>query len=845
MKRRNRPKSSAASPTPEPDRIAAGRLWKPTDWLFLVVLLATVVFIYQPAWQGGLIWDDDAHITRPELRSLHGLYRIWFDVKATQQYYPLLHSAFWIEHELWGDVTLGYHLVNILLHVTAAMLVALILRRLKIPGAYLAAALFAVHPVQVESVAWITEQKNTLSAVFYLAAAMVYLGFDEKRKMPLYFGALGLFVLGLLSKTVTATLPAALLVIFWWQRGRLSWRRDVLPLMPFFVLGAVAGVFTAWVERKLLGAEGTPFDLTLVDRCLIAGRVIWFYLGKLLWPGELLFIYPRWQISQAIWWQYLFPLAALTLLAVLWGLRRRWRGPLAGMLYFAGTLFPVLGFCNVYPFIYSFVADHFQYLACLGIITVVSAGVARWLARWRLWNRPAGYVVCLAPLAVLAGLTWQQSRMYADIETLYQTTIDRNPECWMAYTNLGLIRAAQGRTDEAIGCYLKTLEIKPDDVNARIDLANALYGQRHVDEAIAQLRKALETNPDDLLARSNLATYLCDQGRVDEAMTHCWKVLEIDPQWADAHNVLGNALRLQGKLDEAVAEYRKALKIAPDRAATHNNFGLALRDQGHIAEAIDQFRRALELNPRLAVAYNSLGLTLHSQGQVAEALEQFRKAVEVNPGFARAHFNLARILIRLGQTDEAMAECRRTLELDPKMPEAYGALARMLADRGQPDEAIGLLGKALQIESDRPDDRYTLGFLLYQQGKLPAAMAQWSELLRLHPDNAAALNQLAWVLATAPAASDRNGAKAVEMAQHAVKLAGGKEPNFLDTLAAAQAEAARFAEAVETAREALKLATQQNNEPLAESIKAKIPLYEAGTPFREMPPPAAAPSTRP
>ena len=281
---------------------------------------------------------------QPALRSWHGLYRIWFDLGATQQYYPLLHSVFWIEHKFWGDATLGYHLVNILLHAMAALMVAAVLRRLEVPGAYLAAAIFALHPVRVESVAWITELKNTLSAVFYLGAAMLYLRFDQERKKPYYAGALVLFVLGLLSKTVTATLPAALLVIFWWQRGRLSWKRDVLPLVPFFVLGAAAGLFTAWVERKLIGAEGAAFDLTFIERFLIAGRVIWFYLGKLFWPADLIFIYPRWHVNQAVWWQYLFPAAALLLAAVLWGLRRRWRGPLAGLLFFRWNAVPGAGF---------------------------------------------------------------------------------------------------------------------------------------------------------------------------------------------------------------------------------------------------------------------------------------------------------------------------------------------------------------------------------------------------------------------------------------------------------------------------------------------------------------------
>ena len=223
-------------------------------------------------------------------------------------------------------------------------------------------------------------------------------------------------MLGLLSKTVVATLPAALLVVFWWQRGRLSWRRDVLPLVPFFALAAIAGVCTALVERKLGGAEGAEFNFTTIERCLIAGRAIWFYLGKLVWPSDLIFIYPRWNISQTVWWQYAFPAAALLLLAGLWALRRRVRAPLAAALFFVGTLFPALGFCNIYPFIFSFVADHFQYLASLGIIVLASAGVALLLGRWGFWGRWPAYCLCGVLLTVLATRTWAQCCMYSDIE---------------------------------------------------------------------------------------------------------------------------------------------------------------------------------------------------------------------------------------------------------------------------------------------------------------------------------------------------------------------------------------------------------------------------------------------
>ncbi len=241
---------------------------------------------------------------------------------ATLQYYPVLHSAFWIEHRLWGDSTLAYHMMNLLLHAAVALLAALILRRLKVPGAYLAAAIFALHPINVESAAWISEQKNTLSGAFYLGAMLAILRFDETRKLAWYAGSLALFLLAVLTKTVTATLPGALLVILWWQRGRLEWKRDVVPLVPWFVLGAGGGLITAWWELQINACVGPDFAFTPIERCLIAGRTVWFLLGKLFWPSELAFSYPRWQIDAGIGWQYVFPLGAAALLVVLWAMRR-------------------------------------------------------------------------------------------------------------------------------------------------------------------------------------------------------------------------------------------------------------------------------------------------------------------------------------------------------------------------------------------------------------------------------------------------------------------------------------------------------------------------------------------
>src|SRR5438046_2306072 len=285
-------------------------------WLFALALIAITALAYLPAWNGKLIWDDNRHITQPALRSWQGLADIWTRVGATQQYYPLVHSFFWIEQKLWGDSVVGYHLVNIILHSLGAVALLQILQRLKIPGSWLAAALFALHPVQVESVAWISELKNTLSGLFFFCSILTYLNFDERRNRLAYISSLALFVLGLLCKTATAPLPAIIAVVLWWKRGRVRPREDLLPLLPFFVIGVGAGLFTAWLERIFIGAQGTAFQLSILQRCLIDGRDFWFYVFKLVWPTKLTFIYPRWHISGTVWWQYLFAAALILLLAI-------------------------------------------------------------------------------------------------------------------------------------------------------------------------------------------------------------------------------------------------------------------------------------------------------------------------------------------------------------------------------------------------------------------------------------------------------------------------------------------------------------------------------------------------
>jgi tetratricopeptide (TPR) repeat protein len=575
----------------------------PPSWrrgLFVALGFAFVLLaVYWPALHGGLVWDDDAHLTRADLRPLAGLERIWFEPGATQQYYPLLHSAFWLEHRLWGDDPAGYHLLNLLLHAGAAVLVGLILRRLAVPGAALAAAVFALHPVMVESVAWISEQKNTLSAVFELGALFVYLRFDVGRRRRDYALATALFGLALLSKTVAAMLPVVLLVLLWWRRGRLEWRRDVLPLAPWLAAGGGAGLFTAWVERVWIGAQGPAFALGGMERLLLAGRAPWFYFAKLLWPTGLTFIYPRWGLNPADGWQWLFPAATVATLACLvwWaGRRPTGRAALAGGLVFLAALFPALGFFAVYPFRYSFVADHFQYLASLGVLVPVVAGLAGPLARWRPLARAVGVGAILGPLA---WLTWRQSHVFAGEEALCHATMAQNPG-W-AHNTLGIDLLNLGHLDEAVAQFQQALQARPDYVDAHNDLGIALFQKGRTDEAVAQFQQALLIEPDYADAHYNLAIALLQKGRTGEAISQYQHALQIRPFYWEALNNL--ALLLATLPQASLRDGHKAVELArqaeqitgEDNPVVLGTLAAAYAESGRFPEATATARRAVQL----------------------------------------------------------------------------------------------------------------------------------------------------------------------------------------------------------------------------------------------------------
>jgi len=437
-----------------------------------------------------------------------------------------------------------------------------------------------------------------LSALVYLQwhdtdgrAARPYL----RSSWGLYFLATFFFLLALLSKTVTATLPAALLVIFWWQRGGLSWKRDVIPLLPWFGLGAAGGLFSGWVERTYIGAQGAGFALSMAQRCLVAGREVWFYLGKLLWPAKLIFIYPHWAVDAGAAWQYLFPLAAFALIAALWLIRGRSRAPLAALLFFIGTLFPTLGFFNVYAFIFSYVADHWQYLASLGIIALAAAG-------WGYLPRIAGRVTATVLLCILGLLTWQQCRMYDNAETFYRTILEQNPDAWMAHDNLGVLLARRGKLPEAIAHYQSALRLKSDSAEIYHDLGTGMLLAGRLPEAVDDFNEALRLQPGYAEAHYHLGSVLARMGRMDEAVGQFEQALRSRPDYAEAENNLGSALAMLGRFPEAQEHFASAVRLSPQSAEAHCNLGKVLAQQGRIPEAIDQFRAALQIRPDMEEA---------------------------------------------------------------------------------------------------------------------------------------------------------------------------------------------------------------------------------------------------
>ncbi len=536
---------------------------------FLIILLAVVVYL--PSLGGGFIWDDDVLITDNRVvRANDGLYRFWFTTDAPD-YYPLTGSLWWLEWRLWGTSPVGYRVVSLALHAANAVLLWLILRRLKVPGAWLAGLVFAIHPVNVATVAWICEQKSTLSMLFYALAILLYLKFEDEGHRRWYGLSLTAFLLALFSKTAVVMLPVVLLGCVWWRQGRVRWR-DLLHTVSFFLLSLVLGLVTLWFQYEHalilhpLRRVGLPFRLAA------AGWVPWFYLYKALLPFNLCVLYPLWKINASRFVSYVPGAALAACLALFWWKRKTWGRPWFFALgYFVVTLFPVLGFFDQSFYEFSLVADHWQYYSIIGAIAL-AIGIGDTLCRRTgEQGQRNGAVASLAVLAVLGLATWTRSSVYGNTEALWRDTARKNPDAWMAHNYLGLSLRREGRLEEAISEYTRALQIKPDSIAAYNNLGVALEQAGRVPKAIEQWERALQIKPDFIDARINLANARLRAGQVAEAIEQYEQVLRIDPNVPVAHSNLGVALEQAGRMPEAIEQWKQALRIQPDFTLAQRN----------------------------------------------------------------------------------------------------------------------------------------------------------------------------------------------------------------------------------------------------------------------------------
>jgi tetratricopeptide (TPR) repeat protein len=585
-----------------------------SDWLWGLVLVLAVVLTYWPVWFAGFFWDDSIHVTaNPCVVGPLGLKEIW--TTSLWRPFPLTITMFWIEHAFWGLAPLPYHLVNVFEHAACAVVLWRVLHMLQIPGAWLGAALWALHPLQVESVAWITEMKNTQSCLFYLLTVLFFLRWlkTTENSMPgdwNYFFTLLFAALAMASKSSTAVLPVVLILSAWWVEGRWPWRH-LARLAPLFLLSAVASALTLWPGSMEITALSNPsLPQSWPQRVVTTGYVVWFYLGKLIWPHPLIILYPRWEIDAGRAVSYLPLLAVVIVGFVLWRNRSSWSRPwFFAFAYFLVALSPFLGLINMDFWRYSFVEDHLQNLAGMGPLALAGAGLVKF-ADWMLPNKRwlqstlgAGLLLALA----FAG--WERTWDYESDERLWRDTLAKNPNCAWAYNHLAFDLLQRGQPDAAIVEGQKGLKINPNSADTHNTLGAALFQKGELDAATAEYQKALE----------------------------------IDPNFAEAHYNLGNALIQKQQATEAIAEYQKALAINPNYFEAHYNLGVAFSQKKQLDEAIVEFQKALKINPNHAEGRNNLGIALFQKGRVDEAIIEFQKAVQLNPDYTDAENNLAKV----------------------------------------------------------------------------------------------------------------------------------------------------------------------------------------------------------
>lgn len=794
-------------------------------WLPWVALVGITFLAYLPVWRAGFIWDDDTFLTNNRLiKDAGGLFRFWFTT-AAPDYFPLTSTTLWLEWRLWGPNPLGYHLVNVLLHALSAVLWWRVLAQLKVPSAWLAAAIFALHPVNVESVAWITERKNTLTMFFYALTILWFLKSEESGRRKWYWMSVFFFLLALLSKTSVTPLPIVLLGLAWWRRGKVT-SQDWIRSAPFFILSLALGLVTMWFQANRAITDMVVRSDGLAARLAGAGSAVWFYLYKALVPLNLSFVYPRWKIdaTSALAWAPIVLL--LVAFGVCWWQRNRWgRGWFFGLGYFVLLVLPVLGFVDIFFMRYSLVSDHWQYFSIIAVAVVVAVGIDK-LSDLILNPNPSqtipeeiknkskikikklSAVFGAAVLVGLGVLTWRQCGEYRDEEALWRATLERNPRSYLALNNYGNRLREFGQAAAAVPLLERAIAVEPSYPEAHHSLGDAFVQLGRLEEAVRSLQKAVEIKPDNALAHNNLGSLLLKQKKAGEAIPHFHAALKVRPDFGEAFYNLGNAQLELGATDEALRSFQAAVAVWPECAAAHNNIANILFGAGKTAEAIRHLQQAVEHEPKNISIRENLTKALLTENRLAEAAVQLEKISEARPDDAGLHNNLGIILMRLGRGIEAEKLFRKAIKLQPEDALVHQNLGAVLLDMGRVVEAGEASKRALEIEP-----------------ALARALENLHDATR--------------TLATDPKASNRDGAKALEFARFLERITATNNPAVIGTLASAYGEAGRFPEAVAAAERALRLATAQSDSSLATNLQAQLSLYRIGRPFHEVHRPAS------
>ena len=745
--------------------------------IICLCLAGAIGAVYWPVCHFEFVNCDDHLYVTENLQvqgglTLHGI--VWaFTTRHFYMWMPLTWLSCMFDCQLFGLNAGAHHRVNVLFHVVNTLLLFGVLRRMTAAPwrSAFVAALFALHPLHVESVAWVAERKDVLSTCFWMLTMWGYVRYVERPNVARYWLTLGFYALGLMAKPMVVTLPFVLLLLDYWPLGRTRWTESAIggkgkmPLsrllwekLPFLALMIPASIVTYWAEQRgglIAPLSSHPIGMRLVNAAVSYVR----YIEKMFWPTGLVvyYPYPMWSLGVVV--------GAVAVLAgvsggVIWRARRQ-PHLIVGWLWYLGTLVPVIGLVQAG---WQSMADRYTYIPLVGLFIMAAWCLPRSLVAQR---KPKMVIVTTAAalLVSCAVMTVVQVRYWKNSETLFRHALNATTGNFVAHNNLGLALASQGRVAEAIEQFEQALRIQPDYAAAHNNLGVAMAGQGRISEALAEFAAALRIKPDHADARIGLGVVLANQGKVSEAIEQFEQALRIQPDYAPAHYNWGNALLQQGKVPEAIKQYEHVLRIKPDSAEAHNNLGLALANQGKVSEAISQYEQALRIRPDYAKAHDNLGVALANQGKVSEAVEQFEQVLRIKPDSAEAHNNLANALL--------------------------------------------------------------------QQGNVSEAIAQYREALRLRPDLSPVLYRLAWILATDGNANLRNAGEAVQLAERLCAITEYQQADTLDVLAAAYAEAGRFNDAVQTAQKALELAIAAGQQELAQQVQDRLKLYQAGRPFHE------------